>query len=201
MCVIGEPRVEHRETQQPPDADPRRPGPDEHDPGIGEAPTGGAQTGQHARDDDRGRALDVVVERGQPVLVSIQQAERVLLLEVLELDEAPGQTSSTRRDERFHDRVVRRAPQPRPAIAEVERIGEERRVVRSDIERDGEGQRGMDPAARRVQRELADRDGHAARALVAEAQDALVVGHDDEPHVLVRTLAEDLGHAVAGRRA
>jgi hypothetical protein len=32
----------------------------------------------------------------------------------------------------------------------------------------------------RVERQLADRDPHPARALVAEAQDALVVGHHDQ---------------------
>ena len=55
----------------------------------------------------------------------------------------------------------------------------------------------MDAARRRVQRELADRDGHAARALVAEAQDPFVVGDDDEPDVLVRALAQELRDPVA----
>ena len=59
----------------------------------------------------------------------------------------------------------------------------------------------MDAARRRVQRELADRDGHAAGALVAEAQDPLVVGDDDEPDVLVRALAQELRDPVPiGRR-
>ena len=59
----------------------------------------------------------------------------------------------------------------------------------------------MDPARRRVQRELADRDGHAAGALVAEAEDPLVVGDDDEPHVLEWALAQDLRDPVDDRRA
>ena len=36
-----------------------------------------------------------------------------------------------------------------------------------------------------VERQLADRDAHAADAEIAEAQDALAVGHHDEAHVLV----------------
>ena len=113
----------------------------------------------------------------------------------------PGQTSSTPRHERLDQLVVRRAAQPRRPIAEVQRIGEQRRVVGADVERDRQGQRRMDAAGGRVQRELADRDGHPARALVAEAEDPLVVGHDDEPDVLERALAQDLGDAVdVGRR-
>ena len=54
----------------------------------------------------------------------------------------------------------------------------------------------MDATRRRVQRELADRDGHAARALVAEAQDPLVVGHHDQPDVLEWALAQDLRDAI-----
>ena len=55
------------------------------------------------------------------------------------------------------------------------------------------------PHAGRVQRELADRDGHAAGALVAEPEDPLVVGDDDEPDVLERALAQELGDPVDGR--
>ena len=37
----------------------------------------------------------------------------------------------------------------------------------------------MDAGAERVERELADRDAHAADAQVAQPEDALAVGHDD----------------------
>ena len=60
---------------------------------------------------------------------------------------------------------------------------------------------GVDPAARRVERQLADRDRHPAGALVAEPEDPLVVGDDDEPDVVVRALAQELRDPVAvGRR-
>jgi hypothetical protein len=42
----------------------------------------------------------------------------------------------------------------------------------------------VDARGRGVERELADGDAHAARALVAEAEDALVVGGHDEAHVV-----------------
>jgi hypothetical protein len=47
----------------------------------------------------------------------------------------------------------------------------------------------VDPGARDVESELADGNPHAPGALVAQTQDALVVGDDDQPDVLVRVVA------------
>ena len=82
-------------------------------------------------------------------------------------------------------------------MPEVERIGQQRRVVGPDVERDGQGQGRVDAAGGRVQRELADRDGHPAGALVAEPEDPLVVGDDDQPDVVVRALAQHLRDPIA----
>ena len=54
----------------------------------------------------------------------------------------------------------------------------------------------MDAGGGRVEGQLADGDRHAAGALVAEAQDPLVVGDDDEPDLVARRVAEDLRDAV-----
>ena len=70
-----------------------------------------------------------------------------------------------------------------------------------DVERDRQGQRRVDPRGGRVQRELADRDRHPARALVAEAEDPLVVGDDDQPDVVVRAVAQELRDPVDVGRA
>ena len=99
-------------------------------------------------------------------------------------------------DERLDDRVVRLAAQPRMAPADVQRVVEQRLAVRADVERHGQRQRRVDARRRRVEGELADRDAHPAGALVAEAEDALVVGDDDEPDLVARGVAQDLGHAV-----
>ena len=193
-------RVEHREPQQPRDADPRRAGPDEHDPGVGQRPAGGAQPASTPATTTAAVPWMSSLNDGTRCWYRSSSAQRVLLLEVLELDEGARPDLLDAGDERLHERVVGRAAQPRRAMAEVERVGEQRRVVRADIERDRQGERRVDAAGRRVQRELADRDGHAARALVAQAQDPLVVGHDDQPHVLVRALAQDLRERGRRRR-
>ena len=49
---------------------------------------------------------------------------------------------------------------------------------------------GSMPGARRVERQLPDRDAHAAGALVAQAEDALAVGHHDQRHVRRRRVAQ-----------
>ena len=195
-ALVGE-----QHPQQPRDPGPGRAGPDQHDPGLGCRQVQRPERRDDAGHDDRRRALDVVVERRDPVAVAVEDAQRVVLLEVLPLDDAAGPDLGDAGDERLDQRVVLGTAQPRRPVAEVQRVGQERRVVRPHIERDRQGQRRMDAAGRGVQGELADRDGHAAGALVAEAQDPLVVGDDDEPDVLVRALAQELRDAVAvGRR-
>ena len=50
----------------------------------------------------------------------------------------------------------------------------------------------MDAGARGVEHQLADGNGHAARALIAQAEDALVVGDHDEADVALEEIAEAL---------
>ncbi len=55
----------------------------------------------------------------------------------------------------------------------------------------------MDAGARGVERQLADRDAHAVRAEVAQAEDPLAVGDDDDRGVAVRPVAQDALDAAA----
>ena len=59
----------------------------------------------------------------------------------------------------------------------------------------------MDAAAGGVERELADRDAHAAGALIAEPEDALAVGDDDDLGAIEPRVGEDLLDAIAVRQA
>ena len=81
------------------------------------------------------------------------------------------------------------------APADVQRIGEELHAVRAHVQRHRQGQAGMDARGRRVQRQLADRDGHATGTLVAQAQDPLVVRDHDQADLVPRGVAQDLRHA------
>jgi hypothetical protein len=91
------------------------------------------------------------------------------------------------------ERVVGIPLEPPPAMTDVKRVVEQRGVVRPDVEAHRQDLRGMDPRARDVERELADGNPHAPGALVAETEDALVVGDHDQPDVLVGIVAQAVG--------
>ena len=80
-------------------------------------------------------------------------------------------------------------------MTEVQRIVEQLAAVGPHIERDGQGVRRIDARGGRVQGQLSHRDRHPAGSLVAQAQDALVVGHDDQADVVAGRPKDDLDPA------
>src|SRR5574341_1043858 len=82
---------------------------------LGEWNAGGARTGDDAGDGHRGGALDVVVEGGDDLAVLVEQEEGVALLEVLPLQERPGEAIPHGAHELVHERVVLLATQARAA--------------------------------------------------------------------------------------
>ena len=119
-----------------------------------------------------------------------------MLLEVLPLEHGPRQDLAHAGDERLDHLVVGVAAQARVPPAHVQRIHEELHAVRADVQRDREREPRVDAGRGGVQRELAHGDRHAAGSLVAQAEDPLVVGDDDQPDLVERGVAQDLGHAV-----
>jgi hypothetical protein len=77
---------------------------------TGQLLTAQPQCGEDSRDHDSGRALDVVVEARHLVPVPFEQAQGVVLLEVLPLQEGVGITLFDRLHERGDERVVGGAP-------------------------------------------------------------------------------------------
>jgi hypothetical protein len=65
-------------------------------------------------------------------------------------------------------------------VADVERIVQERLVVGPHVEADGDHAIGIDAGGGGVDRELADRDGEAVDAPVADPQDRLGVGRHQQ---------------------
>ena len=74
--------------------------------------------------------------------------------------------------------------------AEIERVFEQFSIVGADIEGDRQTISRWRAGAGGVERELADRDAHAADAEVAQAQNPLAVGDDDEADIFLRPVAE-----------
>ncbi len=59
----------------------------------------------------------------------------------------------------------------------------------------------MQTGAGRIERELADRDAHAAGTLIAQAQDALAVAHHDRLDAVEARIAKNAAHPVLKRKA
>ena len=142
---------------------------------------------------DRARALDIVVEQRVLLAEALQVPKRLVRREVLELNQALRERRGHLAHELVHELVHDGHRHALLAEAEVERIVEVALRVGAEVEADGQGGLGADARAGDVERELADRDGHAVHAEVAQAEDARAVGHDGDARlVLARPVAQDL---------
>ena len=129
---LGSPGLEHRQAEQPGDADPGRARADQHDPRVGERPRRSpAAPASTPATTTAAVPWMSSLNDGTRSRVAVEEAQRVVLLEVLELDDAAGPDRLDPGDERLDERVVLGAAQARRAIAEVQRVGEQRRVVRA----------------------------------------------------------------------
>ena len=127
-----------------------------------------------------------------------EQPRRVVLPEVLPLQEDAREASAHAGHEGVDELVVLVTPQPRPPRAEVERVGQQRLVVGADVEHHRQRPGRIEAADGRVERQLPDGDPHAADTVIAEPEDALAVGHDDDPdRVVAGGVDEELVDAVA----
>ena len=155
---------------------------------------------EQAGQDDGPSPLDVVVEARQAVPIGVEDAHRVVLLEVLPLEDGRREDPGDCPHERLDDRFVCRAAQSRRPVTQVERIVQELLVVGPDIERDGQCLGRIDAGGRRIQGQLPNRDRHPAGPLVAKAQDAFIVGNDDQTDVVAGRAKDgvDPPHVIGG---
>jgi hypothetical protein len=145
--------------------------------------------------------LDVVVEGEDPLAVAREDLEGLVLSEVLPLEKGIGKVSLHAEDEPLDDLLVLLPLEAAVAVAEVERVGEKPLVVRADVEADGEADGRVEASGGHVEAHLTDRDSHAVRAEVAEAEDPLAVRHHDEGDVRPAERLEDLVDPVDVLRA
>ncbi len=200
LRLVG-PFLHHRGDDQLADPGRGRAGAVEEHPLLAERPPGGARRGVEPGQRHPGGALDVVVERADPVAVALEDAEGVLGREVLPLEQRVGEDLLHRVDELGDERLVLGAAQPRPVESGIERRLPQLDVLGADVERHRQAARRVDPGAGGVERQLAHRDAHPLRAEVAEAEDPLAVGDHEDLDVAVGPVLEQLPHpaAVLGR--
>ena len=113
-------------------------GAEEEEALIGKLLLRDAKSGVDARDGHGSRALDVVIEAEDLVLVAFEKVEGVVVAEVLELDEDVGPAAAGFGDEFLDEFVVgfarRRVPDAGPRYIGVVQVF---RVVRADVDGDG----------------------------------------------------------------
>ena len=152
-------------------------------------------------DSNRGGALDVVVEGAQAVAIARQQPIGVADGEIFPVQQHVRPALAYRGDEGGDEVVVLIAAHALVLPADILRIVQMRAAVGADVENDRQSGRRMQPGARRVERKLADRNAHAAGALVAEAEDALAVADDDGLDAIEARIGEDAANILLVRIA
>ena len=158
---------------------------EEGDPFLGELGPRGLAGGDQAAERHGGRALDVVVEAAQLVLVAVEQRGGIALGKVFELQQDLGPAALDRLNEGIDELVVLLPGDARMTPAHIEGVIEQLLVVGAHVQHHRQAVSGGDAAAGGVERQLADGDAHAADALVTEAQDPLAVGDHDHLDVLL----------------
>ena len=100
--------------------------------------------------------------------------------EIFELDQHAGKRRARGSNKFVDELVICGAAKPFLAQADIIRIVQQRLVIGADVQHHRQAKLRVDPGAGRIKGELADRNAHSVGAEVAEAEDALAVGHDDK---------------------
>ena len=119
--------------------------------------------------------------------------------EVFPLQQHIGQLLVHRSDELVDERVIVVVVDASVAPTQILGVVQQFDVVGAHVEHDRKSASGIYAADESVERQLADRDAHAADALVAQAQYPLPVRHHDHVDIAVRPVANHLVKTVAVR--
>jgi hypothetical protein len=155
--------------------------------------------GEQRADGDRRRALDVVIERAQPIPIALQQARRVVAGEVLPLQQDVRPARGNGRDEHLDEVVIFLPAHPFVAPPQVKGVVQKFPAIGADVQHDRQRGRGVQSAAGGVQRQLAYRDPHAAGAQVAETEYPLPVGDDNRHHHIEPRMSQNSRQTGFGR--
>src|SRR6185312_3576007 len=176
------------------DADARGAGAEDDHAVLGERDLAGMGAGQYGGEVDRAGALHVVVEGEYVGAVAVQNAPGVAGAEVLPVQQRVGEDLQRGGDVGADEGVVGLLRGPPVPYAQIQRVLEQFRPVGADVQHHRQGAGRVDAARRGVDGELTGRDVDAADAPVADAEDGLGVGGDDE----VDLVSGQLGGAQGG---
>ena len=158
--------------------------------------------GRHQRTyHHRGRALHVIVEAAQFVTVTLQQRHSVGLGKIFKLQQHVRPAALHGSNKLRHKGIVLFLAYPFMAPAHVHRVIQQRLVIGAYVDHDRQRIGWANPAASGVERQLTDRNAHAADTLVAKAENPLAIGHHDHFHVIFGGATQDIVHMLAVRVA
>ena len=81
-------------------------------------------------------------------------------------------------------------------LPQVHGVIQQRLVVGAHVQRDGQAAGGVDARPQGIEGELADGNAHTPHPLIADAEDPLAVGHDDDAHRLGIHVAGEGAHVI-----
>ena len=106
-----------------------------------------------------------------------------MLLEVFPLNDTTRERRLYTVNEALNEGVVLGTTESWRSASKIIRVSDQFAVVGANIKRDWKRPRWLNSRSGGVERKLADWDAHAANAKVAEAEDALVVGDNDQANL------------------
>src|SRR5436190_21127564 len=125
---------------------------------------------------DRPGTLNVIIKSAESITVTLEDSGRVVLGKVFPLKQDIREFPDHRLNEGFDEVIVFLAAHPLVPPAEIQRIVQQITIVSTYIQHDWHRCRRMNSRAQRVQRELANRNAHAANTEIAESEYALAIG-------------------------
>ena len=134
--LVGEPGVAQRRHEEVGNPLRGRPGSAEDDALVAHRLTGDPQGRVHAGDHDRGGALNVVVERAQPVAKARELGDRVGLQKVFPLQDGVRVHAHHGVDEPIDEVLILASANPLVPQAEIQRVVQPLLIVRADVEHD-----------------------------------------------------------------
>src|SRR5580704_10314512 len=170
---------------------------------VGDADTGGAGTeddnavldqrslagpgaSPYGGEVDRAGALHVIVEGEYVVAVAVQEAPGIAGPEILPVQQRAGKDLERGGHVGVDKGVIGLLGGPLALNAQIQRVLQQLCPVGTDVQHHRQGSGRVDAGRSGVDGELADRDVDASDAPVADAEDGLGVGGDDEVHLVGR---------------
>ena len=143
-----------------------------------------AQGREDPRQGDRSGSLHIIVEGTDLLAILLQDASPVAGSKIFPVQQGVGKQPRGCLDIGIDEGIVALSPHPGVTIAQVERVIEQAFPIGTDIEHHRDHAGRINARRRRVNGQLANRDLDAPHTPVANAQDFLRIGGDNQVNLI-----------------